>query len=342
MKQSVNKTRTKTSTVRVPAEMEAIRLVIEKSRRLLVVSHIDPDGDALGTQLAFGAYLTDCGKEVVLVRDSDIPQKYAFLPGIDRIRNTSTLPSDIEIDTAVVLECPKATRIGSAADFLCDDVTVINIDHHPDGDALGDVNWVDTEASSVGEMVFEYFDFVGYRINQKVAEQLYTAILTDTGRFRYSSTSRRTMEIAGRLIEAGASSKDICDNIYYCLPPSTMSLTGKVLAGIEFHHDDRLCLLTLTKQMLKEAGATPDESDGLVEFTLFSRSVQVGALLKEIDSKNTKVSLRSVAGIDVSAVAALFGGGGHHNAAGCTMPFSLEEARNRLSTCLMEVIDDSK
>jgi len=322
--------------------MEGIRLVVENNRRFLVVSHIDPDGDALGTQLAFGAYLTDCGKEVVLVRDSDIPQKYAFLPGIEQVRHTSTLPSDLKIDAVVVLECPKAERIGSAAGFIRDDVTVVNIDHHPDGDALGDINWIDATASSVGEMVFEYFDFVGYRINHKVAEQLYTAILTDTGRFRYSSTSPRTMEIAGRLLEAGASPKDICDSVYYSLPPSTMALAGKVLAGIEFYHDNRLCLLTLTKQMLKETGATPDESDGLVEFTLFSRGVQVGALLKEVNDENTKVSLRSIDGIDVSAVAAIYGGGGHRNAAGCTMPFSLEEARTRLSTCLMEVIDESK
>lgn len=340
MKQSVNKTQSKNSSIRVPAEMEAIRLVIEKSRRLLVVSHVDPDGDALGTQLAFGTYLTDCGKDVLLVRDSDIPQKYTFLPGIDQIQKMSTLPSDI--DTAVVLECPKKARIGSAADVFGDDVAVINIDHHPDGDALGDINWVNTAASSVGEMVFEYFNYVDYRINATVAEQLYTAILTDTGRFRYTSTSRRTMEIAGMLIEAGANSKDICDNVYYSLPASTMSLTGKVLAGIEFRHDDRLCLLTLTKKMLKEAGATPDESDGLVEFTLFSRSVQVGALLKEIDNKNTKVSLRSIDGIDVSAVASIFGGGGHRNAAGCTLPFSLEDSKSRLSVRLMEVIDESQ
>ena len=219
--------------------VEAITNFLEDSQRILVVSHIDPDGDALGTQLAFGAFLTFLGKDVFLVRDSKVPDKYRFLRGADDIPHVDTLPEYLDIDAAVALECPDLDRIGKVRRHLKDGLKVLNIDHHRDNDLFGDVNWVNAEASSVGEMIYEYFLTCRYPIDADVAEQLYTAIMTDTGRFRYNSTSPRTMTIAGELIAAGANPQKICDEVYFKLQSSTMKLIGKVLNSIELAPQDK-------------------------------------------------------------------------------------------------------
>ena len=253
MKSSVNeKTTSKTDTRRTT--IERIREAFDNAGHILVVSHLDPDGDALGSQLAIGAYLRHLGKSVSMVRDSEIPEKYRFLPGVERIVETSRLPDDISVDTAVVLECPTLARVGSAAAYLTDSVKIINIDHHPDALDLGSINWIETTMSSVGEMVYEFFEAVDYDITAAVATALYTAIMTDTGRFRYPSTTRRTMEIAGALIEAGADPHYTCDMVYYNMRPSTLKLTGQILHGVEFHLDNKVCLLTMSREMMQTAG----------------------------------------------------------------------------------------
>ncbi|MCM2272028.1 MAG: bifunctional oligoribonuclease/PAP phosphatase NrnA [candidate division Zixibacteria bacterium] len=315
---------------------EAIQSVLAASKRVLVVSHIDPDGDALGTQLAVGEYLEALGKQVFMVRDSEIPAKYAFLPRIDQVRLASSLPAGFTADTAVVLECPTIERIGSAATHLTGQVRIVNIDHHRDNGAFGEINWVDIEPSSVGEMVFEYFEAVGFGITKTMAECIYTAMLTDTGRFRYGSTSPRTMEIAGTLIEMGADPHKITDRVYYNLRPSTMKLTGKVLNSVEFYCEGRVCILSLTQEMLKQAHAVESESDGLVDFTLFTQGVRAGALVKELKDGTTKVSFRSQDGINVSALAYKYGGGGHFNAAGCVIPKPFPEAKLEVMRMLCE------
>jgi len=319
-----------------------VRDLLEKATCILVVSHIDPDGDALGTQLAFGYYLKSLGKSVYMVRDSDIPDKYKFLPGVNEIVPADTLPGDVKIDTGLVLECPSLRRAGTAAERLTNGVRIVNVDHHQDSSEYGTVNWIDTKASSVGEMAYEFFQSVGFDIDADVATCLYTAILTDTGRFRFSSTTARTMTIAGDLIARGADPRAICDFVYYDMRPSSMILTGKVLNTLEYHHDGRVCLLTLTAAMLAEAGADESDSDGLVDFTLFTRGVNTGALLKEIDENTTKVSLRSCNGVNVAAIASKFGGGGHFNAAGCRIPLPLAEAREEILNLLREANGRSK
>lgn len=321
------------------AAMERIAEIIGRARRVLVVSHVDPDGDALGSQLAFGEYLRALGKDVTLVRDSAIPDKYAFLPEVNAIVEARTLPDDFAVDTAVILECPNPARVGNAMRFITRDVTVINIDHHPDAQALGTVNWFETVSSSVGEMLCEYFAGTGFALTRTMATCLYTAILTDTGRFRFPATTERTMALSGKLITAGADPQHISDNVYYSMRPSTLRLTGKVLRGIEFHHADRICFLTLTQAMLDEAGAESHESDGLVDYAMYGQNVRAGALFKEVDAHATKVSMRSREEINVSAIAASFGGGGHRNAAGCRVEEDLEQTKSIILKRLQEALD---
>jgi len=321
------------------APIAKIRQFFENCSRILVASHIDPDGDAIGTQLAFASYLRSLGKEVYLAREIEIPSKYRFLAGADAINDVNSYDKDFSISAALILECPNIGRIGQTSRFLASDVKIVNIDHHQDNEVFGDINWIDIRASSVGEMAFEYFSQVDYRIQAETAEQLYTAILTDTGRFRYLSTTSRTMAIAGLLIEAGADPQKICDNVYYNLRPSAMKLMGKVLNSIEFFDEGSICLLTLTQDMLDQCRADQSESEGIVDFTLFTKGVLVGALLKEGNSGGTKVSLRSRNNINVAALAARYGGGGHPNASGCVIPFKLPRAKKELIKLLREARD---
>ena len=319
--------------------MSQILETLERSTRVLVGSHVDPDGDALGSQLAMGQYLRDLGKTVYLMRDSQVPDKYTFLPGVEQIKPAGTFPSELSVDAAVILECPVLDRVGSAARFLTDRTTVISIDHHRDSLAFGAINWVNVGASSVGEMVCDYFRAVGYELNGDVATQLYTAILTDSGRFRYQSTTAHTMRVAADLIEAGADPRRICDNVYYNMRPTTIKLIGKVLNTVEFHDFGRICVLTLTKEMFASAGAEEFESDGLVDFTMSNKGVIAGVLLKENSASGTKVSLRSSNGVNVAAIAADYGGGGHFNAAGCTIPKPMLEARGEIIRRLTEELN---
>ncbi|NOY88093.1 MAG: bifunctional oligoribonuclease/PAP phosphatase NrnA [FCB group bacterium] len=317
-----------------------INNILDNSQSVLVVSHIDPDGDALGTQLAFAAYLKYLNKNVYLIRDDIVPEKYKFLHGINNIPHISTLPETISIDAAVILECPNIQRVGESHKYLNGDIQIINIDHHRDNELFGKVNWINIKASSVGEMVYEYFEDIDFKVDKYIAEQLYTAIMTDSGRFRFNTTSPRTMEIAGKLIAAGASPQKICDLLYYNFQLSTIRLIGKVLNTIEYHHKNRICFLTLTKEMLKNTNAHESESDGIVDYTLYNTGVKVGALLKEISIARTKVSLRSKDGINVSLIATHFGGGGHYNASGCIINQPLEKAKEELLRKLNEVIDE--
>lgn len=313
-----------------------IQSLLEGSQRILVASHVDPDGDAIGTQLAFGHYLRSLGKDVLMARDSSIPSKYQFLPEIDMISDVAKLGEQARFDAAVVLECPNPDRLGSVAGLISAGTRVINIDHHPANVLEAEVNWVDTVPSSVGEMVFEYFRQTEYSVGQEVATQLYTAILTDTGRFRYSCTSPRTLEIAGALVRAGADARTICDQVYYDMAPELVRLTGEVLCGLEYHDDGRICLMTLTRDTLAQTGASPSDTEGLVDHTLYPRGVQVGALLRDIGPKLTKVSFRSRPGTDVAKLASKFGGGGHVNAAGCSIELPVEAAKDRIIELLRE------
>ena len=321
---------------------DEIKKIIDKSKVVLVVSHIEPDGDALGTQLAFAAYLRQKNKQVILVRDSAIPEKYSFLENVSDIPHFEDLKEIPPIDTAIILECPNSNRIGNAEAWLTENVQVINIDHHRDNDHYGHLNWINNEASSVGEMVYEFFEKVQHDIDEATAEQLYVAIMTDTGRFRYKSTSPRTFEIAGKLVAAGAKTQKTCDEVYFNIKPSSMKLIGKVLNGIEFHQNHKICLLTLTKEMLETSKAEMSESDGLVDYTLFNKGVIVGALLKEINDNCTKISMRSSDGINVAQIAATFGGGGHFNASGCIVELPLQKAKEKILTLFTEALDAKK
>lgn len=316
--------------------LNRIQVSLRQAQHVMVVSHIDPDGDAIGSVLAFGQYLTRSGIKATMVRDSEIPEKYRFLPSVERMIQCGSLPPGFSCDTVVVLECPDVKRMGAASELFSDDATIINIDHHTGNGNYGTINWIDVGASSIGELLFEYFEHVHYSIDYEAAVMLYTAILTDTGRFRYDATSPKTMEIAGKLMSLGLDTNDICRQVYFNESPSRLRLLGAALRTLEYHADGTVCLLTLTNEMYAEAGSARDESDGIVDYAMHSRGVLIGALIKEVDATTTRCSLRSVGDIDVASVARTFGGGGHSKAAGCSISMPLAEAKAEIISLLTE------
>ncbi len=311
--------------------------LISNARKILVCGHDDPDGDSLGTMLGLRRYLLTLDKDVTVVRKGTIPYKYMFLPDIDNIVELEN--ADGQHDLVIFLECSNPSRAGDVSGLHALETKIINIDHHPDNTGYGDAVWQDVKASSVGEMMWEFMEHVGYDPDEACATQLYTAILTDTGRFRFHSTTRKTMETAGRMIEFGADPRTICDRVYFSLRPSTLKLTGLLLTDMEYHADDRVCFMFLTDDKIKTSAAAWDEVEGLVDYALFGEKTLVGGLLKERKAGLTKVSLRSRGKYDVSALAHKYNGGGHVNASGCEIRLPMKDAARQLLGDIKEMLE---
>ena len=312
---------------------------IRNAESILISSHEDPDGDSIGSQLAVRRMALALGKKVEVVNQGRIPAKYVFLPEISQIKDIKKYRDDSTFDLAIIIECPDLERSGEVTRLLHKDTLLINIDHHPDNSSFGQINLLDSRSSSVGEMLAEFFDEIDWKIDAETAVCLYTAVLTDTGRFRYNSTTRRTMEIAGRLIELGANPREICDRIYYTMPFSLIRLTGSALTNINFYENGKICLMQVDRKMLEQSQADYSELDGLADYTLFGQGVIVGGLIKEIDRGRTKVSLRSRGGIDVSKIAHKYGGGGHHNAAGFAVNMPIETVSEKLLSDVRKMVN---
>ena len=320
------------------------QLIINQIRELtsfLIVSHVNPDGDAIGSSLAMGRYLTCLGKQVIVMLDSPVPDVYRFLPDADGIYQPDLYNKQVQVEAVISLECPNKGRMGKVNDKLSGHEFIICIDHHLDSIEYGKLNWIDTSYSSVGEMLWALFKQAGFELDNAVAEQLYTAVMTDTGRFRFDNTSPRTMLCASELIAAGAQPDKISREVYYTTLPSTMILRGLVLSSIRFEADNRICHISLTNKMLEQAGADKTEAEGLIDSTLFSRGVELGAMFKEDNDSVTRVSLRSVKRINVARIAKEYGGGGHFNAAGVDFNGPVHQARDAIVKRLKEALDES-
>ena len=317
--------------------LEELNRFIQQAKLVLIVAHIDPDGDSLGSLLAMTSFLRELGKDVYPVITDEVPRKYSFLKGIDEIPAKYN-EDELKIDTAILLECPNQNRINGPAKYILDNCKIINIDHHRDNKIKGDFNWVDSTKSSVGEMLYEYFEYIDFQLSKEIAEYLYVAILTDTGRFRFASTSSRTLQVASRLIDFGADPRKITDLIYYEMEPTAIVLTGKVLNSVEYMYDNKLCIMTLNRKMVADSKSKKSDAEGLVDFTMFGKGVKIGIFLKEVNDRQTKVSLRSKNDIDVAEIASLFGGGGHKNAAGCSIDLSLSDTKEKLIKAFEEIL----
>lgn len=296
------------------ARFEECVAAIKGAKSPLVLSHYNPDGDALGSSLALYMSLKSLGKAASIINESIVPDRYHFMPGIPEIKSS---PVGLEYDLVVACDCGDRKRLGDKlGPQLNPNVPLINVDHHASNTLFGTKNWVEGEASSTSEMIYEIVTSLGVKITPLIAQNILTGLVTDTGSFRYSSTKPRTLEIAARMVEAGASTDTIAKNVFESRKKSAVQLSATTVSNVEFILNDKVSILTVTQDMLKKFDATLDDTEGLVEEGRSIKGVIVSVLLKQ-DVDMWHISLRSSRPeVDVSKVAAGFGGGGHKAAAG--------------------------
>ena len=311
------------------------RQELATSKRVLVLSHYNPDGDALGSSLALYLGLKSLGKSVKIINETTISDRYLFLPSIGDI---STTPSDFEFDLIAACDCGDRKRIGDTlGQILPKESKILNIDHHSSNTLFGFLNWVEGEASSTAEMIYNLLVDLKVTLTKEIATNLLTGIMTDTGSFRYASTTSETLRVAAKLLESGARVNEISQNVFEARSRESVLLGAKAVSGIKFLADGKIALMMVTQDMLKETGASLDDTEGLVEEGRSIKGVIVSALMKE-NIDQWQVSLRSSSPeIDVSKIATLFGGGGHKAAAAMRWKKSAGDHRERLVAELTKI-----
>jgi len=291
-------------------------------RRIVITSHMRPDGDSIGSSLALAWALRELGIDARVVhRDPPTPQLAEF-PGTGDIEVAGAIPQGTE--AVVVLECGDLARTGLSG---FDGLPLINIDHHPGNTGYGDVHWFDGTAAALGEVIFDIIAELGVPLTAQMATQLFVAVVTDTGSFKYPGVSPRTFSICARLLEAGADPVSTARKLYDSHSLGRLRLQGALLQTLEVELDGHVALMTLTDAMLDASGSAPDETDGLINLPLSVKAIQASVCFKQADDGHWRVSLRSKGAIDVGRLARGFGGGGHRNAAGCTLEGPLERVR---------------
>jgi phosphoesterase RecJ-like protein len=305
------------------APMAAILEVLRKGERFLVCSHSRPDGDAVGSVLAMSMLLDQLGKRVDLVTADCVPAIYRGLPGAENIRNALRVHGPY--DAVILLECDglERARLRGLEDFF-----LINIDHHISGRAYADLNWIDHEAASVGELVYRMIKATGVSLSREMATCLYTTLLTDTGGFTYGSVRASTFEWAHELVLAGADPIAIASEVCYSTPTSKIRLLGAALNNL--NREGKLAWLWVTQEEMVRTCAHEEDCEGIVNVAIGISGVEVAVFLRELPEENVRLSLRSKGKVNVAAIAERLGGGGHETAAGCTLEGPLSRALDEI------------
>lgn len=312
---------------------EIVRM-INSYQNFLITSHIRLDGDAIGSELAMYHTLRNMGKKAVVYNQDETPEIYRFLPGSDSIVNTLEFPESF--DVVFVLDCSKIDRMGNESSRVSAAIKkMINIDHHISNGGFCDISLIDTEVSSTGEILYKLFEKMGVALTENIAINLYTAILTDTGSFRYSNTGKDTFTIAGKLVEKGADPQRIAERIYEMNPPAKIKLLTKVLETLDSDWNGKISSIVVTQKMLEDTGALPEHTEGFVDFVRSIEGVEVAVLYNEISENNFRISLRSKGKTNVERVAGEFGGGGHSNASACMIEGDIDTVKRSIVNCIM-------
>lgn len=298
---------------------------IRSKRRFVLSSHFRPDGDSIGSQLAMAYALRALGKEVTIVNKDAAPGPIMAFPGVDKIVVADKVSGDF--DAAIIMECSDLKRTGVSG---LDRFFLINIDHHPGNMGFGDINWFAPSAAACGEMVFDLIRALGVPLSIEIATHVYLAILTDTGSFHYSGISPRTFEICKEALEAGVDAVQVARNVYDSNNMGRLKLFGAVLSAMQIDGTGRIAIVYVDHAMAQAAGGSYEDTEGLVNLPLTVKEIEAVVFFKQEEAGEYRVSLRSKGNIDIGAVAKEFGGGGHKNAAGCTITGPIDDLKRRL------------
>jgi len=297
-------------------------------------SHARPDGDSIGSQLAMAYALKALGKDVTVINADAAPPPLMAFPGVPEIRIAPRADGDFE--AAIIMECGDLARTGVRG---LDRFFVINIDHHPGNTGYGGINWFDPSAAACGEMIFDLVPALGVPLSVEIATHIYLAILTDTGSFHYSSLTPRTFDICRATLEAGVDPVLVARNVYDSNNMGRLKLFGAVLSAMQIDQTGRIAIVYLDHEMAREAGGTYEDTEGLINLPLTVKEIQAVVFFKQDQGDQYRVSMRSKSEIDIAAVAKQFGGGGHKNAAGCTVSGPIDQLRKLFLEKLEYAID---
>jgi phosphoesterase RecJ-like protein len=307
---------------------------LRDGRTFVLTSHARPDGDAVGSTVALALALESLGKTVTMVLRDPVPAPYLTFPDVMRITTAERVDAPAEI--AVLLECSDRDRPGLVG---LDRYPLVNVDHHLGNRMYGVANWFDPTAAACGEQVADIIDALGVTWTPAIAKHLYLAIATDTGSFRYGAMSKRTFDTVGRIAALGISTADLSRAIFDSFTIGRVKLTGAILNAMELHAGGRLALLRFDDALLDRCGAHTDDTEGLVNLPLAAREVVAVALFKQQDERTVRLSFRSKGAVDVRRVASRWQGGGHVNAAGCTVVGTIAEIHDAVVAEMTTAID---
>ncbi len=309
--------------------------VIRSSSSFLITTHEGPDGDAIGSSLALASMLRHLGKDVTVHFQDAVPDLYTFLPGSDSV--IQHIP-DQHFDVSFVLDIGERKRAGQEFCKFSRVTTTVNLDHHLSCENFADYNLIDSQAASTGILVYRIATAYDYHFDSDTALCIYATIITDTGSFRYSNANREAFTVAGKMIECGFNAWDVAEKLYENQPQKRLELLAKCLPTLEVFKDGQAASVTATSEMFAACNANAELTDGFVNYPRSIHGVEVAIFFRQIEDNKFKVGFRSKGKVNVAAFSAALGGGGHHNAAGCTVEGSLEEVKATVykivETCL--------
>lgn len=310
---------------------------IRERRRFVIVSHLRPDGDALGSQLALGLSLRAAGKDVTLWNEDGMLDKLRFLPGAELVSAPPAAPQ--EFDALIALDTAAESRLGTPLAAIRTGYT-INIDHHISNIGYGDLARIDATSPATGQIVYEMLEAEGFPVDSAIATNLFAAISTDTGSFQYPQTSARTYEIGAALIRCGVNVGELSQQLYESHPYRRVELLRTLLNTLEMTSERRVASFALTLEATARLGVLPEDNEGLIDHLRAIDTVIVAAFFEELPEGLIRISLRSkTAAVDVSAICGSFGGGGHQLAAGARVRGELGEVQARVLARIDEAIN---
>ena len=324
---------------RPDASFEQIGEVLRKHQSFVLLSHVRPDGDAIGSQLALGFSLLALGKSVRMINEDGLPENLAFLKGSERIESPPAVPLDVEV--AIALDTATKPRLGDAALHAASQAKIwLNIDHHISNPKYGDLNLIDATSPATGEILYDLITALDLPLPEETRDAIYVAVSTDTGSFQYPSTTARTYEMAADLVRRGLDVGTINSRTYDDHPYRRLELMRALLNTLERSDDGVVAHWELRDDVRLQLSLRPEDSEGLIDVIRAIRGVRLAVFFEELPDGKVRVSMRSKdRALDVCQIATRFGGGGHALAAGIRMKGPLHEAKARVLEAIREKVD---
>ncbi|MEG0875097.1 MAG: bifunctional oligoribonuclease/PAP phosphatase NrnA [Clostridiales bacterium] len=315
-----------------------IKQIIDQSNNLLIVSHILPDGDNIGSVLGLSMCLQAMGKKVTAVANGAIPKYYEFLPNVEILISPENVAKD-KYDLVIALDMSDCGRGGNSFDFIWQGYTILNIDHHISNDFFGDYNYVQPEAAATAQILTEILLNCAYPITTDIATDFYVGILTDSGNFTYSSTSDKTLSLAAELLKYNPDLMAIRMNVFENVSFKRKKILGKALVNAKEIEPRNIVYSTLNYEECQELEAEGQDFEGIIDHLIGVTDIRMGIFFREMEKNIIKVGFRGKPGVDVTVVAGEFGGGGHKAAGGCTVEATMGNAVERVISLAVDYME---